>query len=69
MNIGDLVTLKGMSSTKEKPLGIITKKWATKHLEIFWLNMDISKRYALQKITEPKKIEVVNSSYRQSHQA
>tara|TARA_R110000824_G_scaffold178144_1_gene357759 strand:+ start:254 stop:463 length:210 start_codon:yes stop_codon:yes gene_type:complete len=69
MNIGDLVTLKGMSSAKEKPLGIITKKWATKHLEIFWLNKNISKRYALTKVLSPTKIEIVNSVYQQSHQA
>jgi hypothetical protein len=69
MNIGDLVTLKGMSSAEEKPLGIITRKWATKHLEIFWLNENISKRYALRNITEPKKVEVVNSAYQQSHRA
>ena len=68
MNVGDLVTLRGMLSTKEKPLGIIMRKWATDHLEIFWLNENISKRYALKKVTSPKKIEVVNSTHQQSYQ-
>ena len=61
MNVGDLVTLKGMSKTKEKPIGIIMKKWATDHLEIFWLNENLAKRYAVHKIQQPKKIEIINS--------
>ena len=64
MNIGDLVTLKGMSNAREKPLGIIMKKWATKHLEIFWLNEDMKKRYAVAKILLPAKIEIINSVHR-----
>ena len=44
------------------------RKWATDHLEIFWLNENISKRYALKKVTSPKKIEVVNSTHQQSYQ-
>jgi hypothetical protein len=34
---GDLVTLKGMSKLKEKPIGMVKKKWATDHIEIFWV--------------------------------
>ena len=63
MNIGDLVTLKGMSKTKEKPLGIIMKKWAASRLEIFWLNEQLAKRYAVAKIQESKKLEIVNSAH------
>tara|TARA_R110002020_G_scaffold243800_1_gene457402 strand:+ start:1138 stop:1329 length:192 start_codon:yes stop_codon:yes gene_type:complete len=63
MNIGDLITLKGMSKTKEKPLGIIMKKWATTHLEIFWLNEQLAKRYAVKNIQDPKKLEIVNSAH------
>ena len=66
MNVGDLVTLRGMLSTKEKPLGIIMRKWSTDHLEILWLNESISKRYALNKITAPSKVEVINSAHLQS---
>jgi len=63
MNIGDLVTLKGMSKTKEKPLGIIMKKWATNHIEILWLNKILAQRYAVEKMQEPKKLEIVNSAH------
>lgn len=63
MNIGDLVTLKGMSKTKEKPIGIIMKKWATDHIEIFWLNESLAKRYAVHKIQTQKKIEIINSAH------
>ena len=63
MNIGDLVTLKGMSKTKEKPIGIIMKKWATDHIEIFWLNENLAKRYAVHKIQTHKKIEIINSAH------
>tara|TARA_Y100000004_G_scaffold193088_1_gene254887 strand:+ start:340 stop:534 length:195 start_codon:yes stop_codon:yes gene_type:complete len=63
MNIGDLVTLKGMSKTKEKPIGIIMKKWATDHIEIFWLNENLAKRYAVHKIQTQKKIEIINSAH------
>jgi hypothetical protein len=62
-NVGDLITLKGMRNTKEKPLGIILKIWATDHTEIMWLNEKLSIRYALHKIIDSKKIEVVNSFY------
>ena len=67
MNVGDLVTLKGMSNTKEKPLGIIMKKWATDHMEIFWLNENLAQRYAVHKIQEQRKLEIINSARQQSH--
>ena len=38
INPGDLVTLKGMTKTSDKPIGMVKKKWATGDLEIFWLS-------------------------------
>ena len=58
--LGDLVTLKGMKKIKEKPIGMIKKKWATNDLEIFWLNEDIAKRYAVKKIVDPNKLEIIS---------
>ena len=51
---GDLVTLKGMKNLKDKPIGMVQKKWATDHIEIFWLNEVIANRFALSKINETK---------------
>ena len=62
INIGDLVTLRGMTQTVEKPIGMVKRIWATKDLEIFWLNEDLAKRYALVKINEPKKLEIVSKA-------
>ena len=47
---GDLVTLKGMTNIEEKPIGMVKRIWATKDIEIFWLNENIAKRYAVHKI-------------------
>jgi len=62
INIGDLITLKGMNNIKEKPLGIVIKIWTTDHVEIMWLNHDISDRYALRNAVNPKKLDVVRHS-------
>ena len=69
MEIGDLVTLKGMSKTKEKPLGIIMKKWSRRsatQFEIFWLTEQLARRYAIGKMQDSKKLDVVNSAHQQS---
>tara|TARA_B100002019_G_C21226754_1_gene577803 strand:+ start:355 stop:576 length:222 start_codon:yes stop_codon:yes gene_type:complete len=63
---GDLVTLKGMLKTREKPIGMVKRTWATEDLEILWLNEEIAKRYALTKIVNPKKIEIVSKASQQS---
>ena len=47
INLGDLVTLKGMTKSIDKPLGMVKRIWATKDIEIFWLNEELAKRYAL----------------------
>ena len=62
INIGDLITLKGLKNTEEKPLGIVMKIWTTTRAEIMWLNHNISKRFALSKTIDPKKLDIVNSS-------
>ena len=62
INIGDLVTLKGMTKTNEKPIGMVKKIRATKNLEIFWLNEDMAKRFALVKVVDPKKLEIVSKA-------
>jgi hypothetical protein len=59
---GDLVTLKGMKKTQEKPIGMVKKKWATGDLEIFWLNEQMAKRYAVHKILNPSKVEIVSKA-------
>ena len=41
---GDLVTLKGMSNIKEKPIGMVKRRWATNDVEIFYYIL-CSKRY------------------------
>tara|TARA_R100000008_G_scaffold86055_1_gene77708 strand:+ start:8232 stop:8444 length:213 start_codon:yes stop_codon:yes gene_type:complete len=60
INPGDLVTLKGMRKVKEKPIGMVKKKWATNDLEIFWLNEDIAKRFAVHKILDPSRVEILS---------
>ena len=62
IEIGDLVTLRGMSKLAEKPIGMVKKKRATNHIEIFWLNKNIAKRFAVNDIVEPKKIEVISKA-------
>tara|TARA_R110000824_G_scaffold232791_3_gene420974 strand:- start:17813 stop:18037 length:225 start_codon:yes stop_codon:yes gene_type:complete len=66
INLGDLVTLKGMLKTKEKPIGMVKRKWATKDLEIFWLNENLAKRYAVTNIVSPSKLEIVSKANQQS---
>ena len=59
---GDLVTLKGMGKLKEKPIGMVKKNWSRDHIEIFWLNEDIAKRYAVKKNIDPKKLEIISKA-------
>ena len=59
---GDLVTLKGMSRYKEKPIGMVKRKWAVDTMEVFWLNEDISRRFALDKIVDPHKLEIISQA-------
>tara|TARA_Y100000004_G_C8781498_1_gene355188 strand:- start:212 stop:433 length:222 start_codon:yes stop_codon:yes gene_type:complete len=63
---GDLVTLKGMSKTPEKPIGLVKRKWATSDVEIIWLNESIAKRYAVHKIVSHTRLEIVSKASQQS---
>ena len=63
IQLGDLVTLKGMKNLKEKPIGMVQKKWATDRIEIFWLNEIIANRFALSKINDSKKLEIVSKAH------
>ena len=64
INPGDLVTLRGMSKSKEKPIGIVKKKWSKGILEIFWVNEDVANRYAINNIVDFKKLEVISKANR-----
>jgi len=66
INIGDLVTLKGMSNINEKPIGMVKKIWTAKKLEIFWINENIAKRYALLESVDANKLEIVSKASQQS---
>jgi len=59
---GDLVTLKGMSRQKEKPIGMAKKIFYNKKCEIFWLNEKIAQRYALNKWVLHEKLEVISEA-------
>lgn len=63
IHTGDIVTLRGMLNTKEKPLGIVKRKWTARLFEILWLNEDISKRFAVHTRMECKKLQVVSSAH------
>lgn len=63
---GDLVTLKGLSGVTEKPIGMVKKKWATNDVEILWLNENIAKRFAVNKIYGHHKLEIISKASLQS---
>jgi len=63
---GDLVTLKGLSGVLEKPIGMVKRKWATNDIEIFWLNENIAKRFAVNKIYDHHKLEIISKVNPQS---
>mgnify|MGYP003129739878 CR=1 FL=1 len=54
--------LKGMTNIEEKPIGMVKRIWATKDIEIFWLNENIAKRYAVHKIYKNNKLEIVSKA-------
>jgi len=66
IQLGDLVTLKGMKKVEEKPIGMVKKKWATNDLEIIWLNTNIAKRFAVHNILNKNKLEVVSKVSQES---
>ena len=48
---------------KEKPIGMVKKVFYNKKIEIFWLNEQLAKRYAVKNIQDPKKLEIINSAH------
>tara|TARA_Y100001963_G_C6427873_1_gene285659 strand:+ start:268 stop:468 length:201 start_codon:yes stop_codon:yes gene_type:complete len=65
MEIGDLVTLRGMENVTEKPIGMVKKVFYNKKIEIFWLNENIAQRYALNKWIEGAKLKVISEAGQQ----
>ena len=55
-----------MTELQEKPIGMVKKRWATNDLEIFWINENIAKRFALNKIYNYRKLEIVSKASQQS---
>ena len=64
IEVGDLVTLRGMKKQNEKPIGMVKRIWATSDIEIFWLNEPMAKRYAVHKILSRSKLEVISKADR-----
>tara|TARA_Y100000310_G_C20473136_1_gene711075 strand:- start:443 stop:646 length:204 start_codon:yes stop_codon:yes gene_type:complete len=62
IQVGDLVTLKGLSKLIDKPIGLVKRKWKTNDIEIFWLNEKIAQRFAIHKILKPKKLQVISKA-------
>jgi hypothetical protein len=60
INLGDLVTLKGLSKQREKPIGIVKRKVNHKTYEIIWINEGIAARFALVKFTKAHKLEIIS---------
>jgi len=68
MKVGDLVKLKGFgrSHRNDVPHGIIVADLGLKKYKIRWLNLILARRYALPVIMPINKLELINSSARQS---
>ncbi len=58
---GDIVTLKGLSNQKEKPIGIVKRKVGNKTYEILWINESIASRFALVDMAKSHRLEVISS--------
>ena len=41
---------------------MVEKKWATDHIEIFWLNERMANRFALTKVNDSKKLEIISKA-------
>lgn len=59
---GDIVTLKGLSKQKEKPIGIVKKKLNEKTFEIIWITESLAKRYALVNFAKKHRLEVISEA-------
>jgi len=65
INLGDLVTLKGLSKQEEKPIGIVKRKAGNKTFEIIWLNEGIATRFALVAHAKSHRLEIISEADRQ----
>jgi hypothetical protein len=63
---GDLVTLKGLSNQKEKPIGIVKRSVGNKTYEIIWVNEGLASRFALVEMAKAHRLEVISSADQQS---
>ena len=59
---GDIVTLKGLSKQKEKPIGIVKKKLNEKTFEIIWITESLAKRCALVNFAKKHRLEVISEA-------
>ncbi len=57
---GDLVTLKGLSKQKEKPIGIVKRKVTNKTFEIIWIDEGMATRFALVNMAKSHRLEVLS---------
>ncbi len=62
IEIGDLVTLKGLSKQTEAPIGIVNKQIGFRMHEILWLNEDLATRFALVNQVKTHRLEVVSKA-------
>ena len=62
INTGDLVTLKGLSRQKEKPVGIVKRKVGSRSYEIIWINEAYAKRFALGDVARGHRLEVISAA-------
>jgi len=63
INIGDLVRLKGFKLQKasEVPYGLV-EKISYKYCNVQWLNKSIADRFALNKVIEKIKLEIIHKA-------
>ena len=66
INIGDLVRLKGfkLSDPSEVPYGLVEHAGFpnAKHCRVQWLSKDIANRFALTKLVEKIKLEIIHKA-------
>ena len=62
---GDIVTLKGLSKQKEKPIGIVKKKINEKTFEILWITENLATRFALVEYAKKHRLEIISKADRQ----
>lgn len=60
---GDLVTLKGLSKQKEKPIGIVKRKVTNKTFEIIWIDEGMATRFALVNMAKSHRLEVLSPAH------